>query len=135
MVRNHNKKILVLLLVVVVHINSIFSQDTTFYNKLYWTIIKPTSDMCMALRTMLPVISMLMIIGAAVVYILGQFTGAETRNRANVYATYMLTGAIIGLLIAVVAPEALSLLLKISIGTPPQTNPDGSWYTCGKRIL
>lgn len=53
---------------------------------------------------------MLMIIGAGVVYASGQLMGAETRARANTWATAMLVGAIIAILIVVVAPPVLGLM-------------------------
>jgi len=58
--------------------------------------------MCGNLMALLPVVSMLMVIGAGVVYAAGQMMGAETRARANTWATAMLVGAIIGYSLAVV---------------------------------
>jgi len=66
--------------------------------------------MCTQLTAVLPVVSMLMVIGAGVVYASGQMMGAETRARANTWATAMLLGALIGVLITVVAPPVLKLL-------------------------
>ncbi|MFH1307208.1 MAG: hypothetical protein ABIH83_06175 [Candidatus Micrarchaeota archaeon] len=66
--------------------------------------------MCGQLMQVLPVVSMLMIIGAGVVYAAGQMMGAETRARANTWATAMLVGAVIGILIVVVAPNILNIL-------------------------
>ena len=66
--------------------------------------------MCSQLMTVLPVVSMLMVIGAGVVYAAGQMMGAETRARANTWATAMLIGAVIGILIVVVAPSVLDIL-------------------------
>ena len=68
------------------------------------------SDLCGGLRSLLPVAAMLMIILAGVIYAAGQMMGAETRARANVWATACLTGAIIGLLIVVIAPSILNSL-------------------------
>jgi uncharacterized membrane protein len=68
------------------------------------------NDMCCQLMQVLPVVSMLMIIGAGVVYAAGQMMGAETRARANTWATAMLLGAVIGILIVVVAPPVLNTL-------------------------
>jgi hypothetical protein len=65
-------------------------------------------DLCKALACMLPVAAMLMIILAGVIYATGQMMGAETRARANVWATAALTGALIAILIAVIAPAVLS---------------------------
>jgi len=68
------------------------------------------SSLCVGLRDMLPVAAMLMIILAGVIYAAGQIMGAETRARANVWATACLTGALIAILIAVVAPSVLGMI-------------------------
>jgi len=68
------------------------------------------SDLCLGLRQMLPVAAMLMIVLAGVIYAAGQMMGAETRARANVWATAALTGALIAILIAVVAPAVLGTI-------------------------
>ncbi|MCX8196930.1 MAG: hypothetical protein N3G80_01290, partial [Candidatus Micrarchaeota archaeon] len=61
-------------------------------------------------------VTMLMIVFAAVVYAGGQMMGAETRARANVWATAALVGAIIGVLILAVAPPVLSYMYKGTTG-------------------
>ncbi|MCX6771116.1 MAG: hypothetical protein NTX79_03605 [Candidatus Micrarchaeota archaeon] len=61
------------------------------------------SSLCAGLTSMLPVVAMLMIIA-------GQMMGAETRARANVWATAALTGALIAILITVVAPPVLTMM-------------------------
>ncbi len=66
--------------------------------------------MCQQLMGVLPVVSMLMIIGAGCVYAIGQMMGAETRSRATTWGQAMLIGAIIGILIVVVAPAVLNIL-------------------------
>ena len=68
------------------------------------------SSLCLGLRSLLPVAAMLMIILAGVIYAAGQMMGAETRARANVWATAALTGALIAILIAVVAPSVLQTI-------------------------
>ena len=67
-------------------------------------------ELCKGLACLLPVAAMLMIILAGVIYAAGQMMGAETRARANVWATAALTGALIAILIAVVAPAVLSTI-------------------------
>jgi hypothetical protein len=69
-----------------------------------------TSELCTGLKSMLPVVAMLMIILAGVIYAAGQMMGAETRARANVWATAALTGALIAILIAVIAPAVLQTI-------------------------
>ena len=68
------------------------------------------SALCSGLTQMLPVAAMLMIILAGVIYAAGQMMGAETRARANVWATAALTGALIAILIAVVAPSVMQTI-------------------------
>jgi len=53
---------------------------------------------------------MLMIVFSGVIYAAGQLLGAETRARANVWATAALTGALIGVLIYAVAPSVLQTI-------------------------
>ena len=68
------------------------------------------SSLCGGLTTMLPVAAMLMIILAGVIYASGQMMGAETRARTNVWATAALTGALMAILIAVIAPSVMQMI-------------------------
>ena len=68
------------------------------------------SQLCTGLSQLVPVAAMLMVLLAAVIYSTGQMMGAETRARANVWATSALTGALIGILISVIAPSVLQLI-------------------------
>ena len=68
------------------------------------------SALCSGLSSMVPVAAMLMVLLASVIYAVGQMMGAETRARANVWATSCLTGALIGIMISVVAPGVLGLI-------------------------
>ena len=67
-------------------------------------------DLCIAMKALLPVAVMLMVVFAGVIYASGQMMGAETRARANVWATAALTGALITILIAVIAPSVLGAI-------------------------
>ncbi|MCX8195177.1 MAG: hypothetical protein N3G22_03685 [Candidatus Micrarchaeota archaeon] len=67
-------------------------------------------SLCTAMQQLLPVVAMLMVLVAGVIYAAGQIMGAETRARANVWATAALTGALIALLIFAVAPPILGQL-------------------------
>ncbi|MGB9635119.1 MAG: hypothetical protein ACPL0A_01450 [Candidatus Micrarchaeia archaeon] len=55
---------------------------------------------CKDLVTILPVVALVMIVLAGLVYAAGQAMGAEMRSRASVWATSLLVGAIIGLILA-----------------------------------
>ena len=74
------------------------------------TVKDAMSSLCAGLTQLLPVAAMLMIILAGVIYAAGQMMGAETRARANVWATAALTGALIAILIAVVAPSVMNAI-------------------------
>ena len=65
------------------------------------------SQLCISLKAILPVTAMMMLVLAGVIYAAGQMLGAETRARANVWATACLTGALIAILIVVVAQPVL----------------------------
>jgi hypothetical protein len=73
------------------------------------------SSLCTGLSQMVPVAAMLMVLLASVIYATGQMMGAETRARANVWATSALTGAIIGILISVIAPSVLQTIAGQSV--------------------
>ncbi len=71
------------------------------------------SGLCVFIRDLVPVTAMLMITAAGAVYAGGQMMGAETRARANVWSTSMLTGAVIGILIVVIVPAILGVMLGL----------------------
>ena len=68
------------------------------------------SALCTSVHDLVPIAAMLMVLLAAVIYATGQMMGAETRARANVWATAALVGAIIAILIVVIAPPVLKIL-------------------------
>ena len=67
-------------------------------------------QLCYGLKSMLPIAAMMAIVLAGVIYAAGQMMGAETRARANVWATAALTGALIAIMMAVVAPAVLQTI-------------------------
>ena len=83
---------------------------SVFATSVLSSVNQAITDLCVGLKTMLPVAAMLMIILAGVIYAAGQMMGAETRARANVWATAALTGALIAILISVVAPSVLNTI-------------------------
>ncbi len=83
-------------------LNIAFAQTEALSSALY--------DLCIGVKDLIPVAAMLMITLAAVIYAAGQMMGAETRARANVWATSCLTGALIGIIIATVTPKVLAVL-------------------------
>ncbi len=70
-------------------------------------VYRAVNNFCFDLKNLLPVAAMLMVVAAGVTYAAGQLMGAETRARANVWATAMLVGSFIGLLIYAIAPFVL----------------------------
>jgi hypothetical protein len=68
-------------------------------------------SLCSMAKLVLGIGVMLMIILAGTIYAVGQILGAETRARAAVWATAMLTGAVIGIIIYIVTPVIISALL------------------------
>ena len=65
------------------------------------------NGLCSGLTSMLPVAAMLMTVLGAVIYASGQMMGAETRARATVWTTAAVTGAMMSILITVIAPSVL----------------------------
>ena len=74
------------------------------------TVRLAVNNLCLDAKSLLPVVAMLMIVIAGVIYAAGQIMGAETRARANVWATAALTGALIGILIYAIAPSVLTTI-------------------------
>ena len=66
------------------------------------------SALCVNIQSIVPIVAFMMMLLGGVLYAVGQIMGAETRARANVWATAMLTGGIFGLIIAASAPYVLS---------------------------
>src|SRR3989344_6103490 len=77
------------------------------------------NQLCISLKGILPVASMLMVLVGASVYAAGQLMGAETRARANVWATAALMGALVGLLINSIAPPILSPIYGSTVSCSP----------------
>lgn len=71
-------------------------------------------ELCSAAKTFLGGAIMIMILLAGATYALGQVLGAETRARASVWATAMMTGALIGALIYLITPVLINALIGTS---------------------
>lgn len=76
-------------------------------------VISGMQTLCRTSQIFLGVVSMLLIVLAGTAYAIGQMMGAETRARAAVWATAMLTGAVIGIIIYLISPS----IIKAFIGT------------------
>ena len=62
------------------------------------------------LKNLLPVIVVVVIIFAAVVFAAGQVLGAETRSRANAWATNMIIYTIIAVIVLILVPYLIGQL-------------------------
>jgi hypothetical protein len=74
-------------------------------------------DLCSSAQSLLALGAMLLIVAAAAVYALGQIVGAETRARASVWATAMLTGAVIGVIIYLIVPGLIATMMGGDLAT------------------
>jgi len=81
-----------------------------FPTTMLYSVQYAISQLCVSLKSMIPVVAMMMLVLAGVIYAAGQILGAETRARANVWATACLTGALIAILIVVVAQPVLQMI-------------------------
>ncbi len=70
--------------------------------------------LCCTLYDYVSIVAFLMINLSSVIFALGNMFGAETRARANVWATSMLTGAIIGLVLIIIVPSFIAIVLGYS---------------------
>jgi len=62
-------------------------------------------------NSLLAVVVFILIVVAAIIYAAGQVMGAETRARASVWATSMIIGAVIGIVIYLLVPIILGTML------------------------
>ena len=92
-------------LVLLASVAALFCSTSVLYS-----VQNAVSQLCISLKSMLPVVAMMMLVLAGVIYAAGQILGAETRARANVWATACLTGALISILIVVVAQPVLQAI-------------------------
>ncbi len=100
-----------LLLVVAVNLVSVaFAQDQAQSN-----IRSALQTLCFISQTVMGTAVMVLIVLAGTTYAIGQILGAETRARATVWATAMLTGAVIGAIIYLIGPSILTILFGYGI--------------------
>ncbi|MBI5158870.1 hypothetical protein HY992_02000 [Candidatus Micrarchaeota archaeon] len=92
-------------------------------------IVLKLGEICGNVKAIVPVVALLMFIVAGAVYAAGQIMGAETRARANVWATAMLVGGIIGLILAASATYFVQMFSAFSLGGEG-TYGEGVTVTC-----
>mgnify|MGYP001252288652 CR=1 FL=1 len=69
------------------------------------------------INTIIPVVAVMMIVLAGLIYGIGQVMGAEVRGKAAVWAQALLIGAILGLLIAALADPLVGLFSGAALVT------------------
>ena len=80
-------------------------------------MVTELGKVCGNIKNVVPIVALLMFILAGGIYAIGQVLGAETRARASVWATAMLVGGVIGLIIAASAQFFLETFSKFSMGS------------------
>ena len=75
------------------------------------------TQFCNELYDIVGTLAMTMIVMSSIVYSGGQFLSAETRARATVWSSNLLTGAIIGIIITILLPTFLGAILGVTINT------------------
>jgi hypothetical protein len=75
-------------------------------------LVDSLTGLCTTVKGIVPVVALLMFIMAGGIYAIGQVLGAETRARASVWATAMLVGGVIGLIIAASANFLLTMFAQ-----------------------
>ncbi len=103
-----NKYGLIALLAVMLAVNVVFAD-----------LSATLTGIATQLQALLPIVALIMIVLAGAVYAGGQVMGAEMRSRAVVWAQSLLIGAIIGLIIAALAPVLISLFSATPVFTAP----------------
>jgi len=74
-------------------------------------MITGLNDLCVQLVSILPVIAILLFVLAAVIYGVGHIFGAEMKSKATGWATSMIVGAVISLLIFLLTRPVLSIFV------------------------
>lgn len=83
------------------------------------TLTSALKSLCQTTKTFLGAVAMILVVLAGATYAVGQVMGAETRARAAVWATAMLTGALIGIVIYVIMPPLISMMMNTGAGQDP----------------
>ncbi len=100
---NEFRKVLSVLFVLSV-LTSVSSADTG-------SISAALTMLCTLFYTILPIGVLLVITLAGVIFAIGQTMGAETRARANVWATNLMIGGLIAGAVTILAPAVIGYLI------------------------
>jgi uncharacterized membrane protein len=74
-------------------------------------------DIADQIQNLVPVVALLMLVMAGLIYGVGQVMGAEIRGRAAVWAQALLIGALIGLMIMALAPHLINIFSETPVFT------------------
>ncbi|MEM3431503.1 MAG: hypothetical protein QXT72_02685 [Candidatus Micrarchaeia archaeon] len=74
-------------------------------------LIVGLNDVCVQLTQILPIIAIVLFVLAAVIYGIGHIFGAEMKSKATGWATSMVVGAVISLLIFLLARPILGIFV------------------------
>ena len=85
-------------------------------------LVSSLTTVCANIKAIVPIVALLMFILAGGIYAIGQVLGAETRARASVWATAMLVGGVIGLIIAASAQFLIQMFAQSIGGTSTSLN-------------
>jgi hypothetical protein len=83
------------------------------------TLTSALKSLCTTAKSFLGAVAMILVVLAGGTYAVGQVMGAETRARAAVWATAMLTGALIGIVIYVIMPPLIGIMMGTGGGADP----------------
>ncbi len=86
----------------------LFAQGTSEVTE---RLIIGLNDICVQLTQILPIIAIVLFVLAAVIYGIGHVFGAEMKSKATGWATSMVVGAVISLLIFLLARPILSVFV------------------------
>ncbi|MEM4137803.1 MAG: hypothetical protein QXH71_04200 [Candidatus Anstonellaceae archaeon] len=83
-----------------------------FFVAAFDNLLSSIQTLCTSIYCLIPPISMLLVIAAAVTYAAGQLASAEMRARATGWATAMIVGALFGFVLVALFPPILYTLYK-----------------------
>lgn len=86
----------------------VFAQDISDFSQ---RLVNSLNGICVQLTQILPILAILLFVLAAVIYGIGHIFGAEMKSKATGWATSMVVGAVISLLIFLLAKPILGVFM------------------------
>lgn len=81
------------------------------------------NNICVYVSSMVPIISVILVVIAGLVYSIGKVLGQEYRAKTETWATTIVIGAVLGLILALSAPFIVGVLVE-------SFELEGVEYTC-----